>query len=89
MLPPSPLEPSRYLLGKHKAAIDVYDEAQRIGVNDWEVWHNKGLCYMHLKMYDKSIDCFTNANELQRHDVTFVQLGKVSSRLCELTDRCG
>jgi Bardet-Biedl syndrome 4 protein len=34
------------LLGKHKAAIDVYDEAQRIGVEDWEIWHNKGLCYM-------------------------------------------
>jgi len=57
----------------------VYDEAQRVGVNDWEVWHNKGLCYMHLKVYEKSIECFTSANELQRHDVTFVQLGKAYS----------
>lgn len=36
----------RYLLGKHKAAIDVYEEAQRIGIEDWEIWHNKGLCLM-------------------------------------------
>ncbi len=72
---------SLYLLGKHKAAIDVYCEAQRIGVHDWEVWHNMGLCYMYLKQYDKSIECFNNANELQRHDVTYMQLGKVCARV--------
>uniref|UniRef100_A0A7S0X8Q1 Bardet-Biedl syndrome 4 protein n=2 Tax=Mantoniella antarctica TaxID=81844 RepID=A0A7S0X8Q1_9CHLO len=68
---------SLYLLGKHKAAIDVYDEAQRIGVEDWEIWHNKGLCYMYLKDYDQSVDCFRQANEVQRHDTTFTQMGKV------------
>lgn len=68
---------SLYLLGKHKAAIDVYDEAQRIGVEDWEIWHNKGLCYMYLKQYDESVDCFRQANEIQRHDTTYVQMGKV------------
>lgn len=33
---------SLYLSGKHKQAIDVYEEAQRIGIDDWEVYHNKG-----------------------------------------------
>jgi Bardet-Biedl syndrome 4 protein len=69
----------RYLLGKHKAALEVYQEAQRIGINDWEIWHNMGLCYMYLKQYDKSIEAFNNANSMQRHDVTFMQLGKVRS----------
>jgi len=68
---------SLYLLGKHRAAIDVYVEAQRIGVDDWEIWHNKGLCYMYLKVYDKAIDGFRKANQIQRHDATFMQLGKV------------
>eukprot|EP00854_Cymbomonas_tetramitiformis_P024156 gene24156-29321_t len=68
---------SLYLLGKHKPAIDVYEEAQRIGIDDWEIWHNKGLCFMYLKMYDKAIDCFRRANQIQRHDATFMQLGKV------------
>ena len=67
----------RYLLGKHKAAIDVYEEAQRIGIDDWEIWHNKGLCYTYLKQYDTAIDCFKKANAIQRHDTTFIQLGKV------------
>eukprot|EP00275_Glaucocystis_incrassata_P001543 EC123291.1.p1 GENE.EC123291.1~~EC123291.1.p1 ORF type:complete len:137 (+),score=11.12 EC123291.1:203-613(+) len=49
---------SLYLLGKHKAAIEVYEEALRIGHDDWELWHNKGLCYMYLKQYDKAIECF-------------------------------
>ena len=68
---------SLYLLGKHKAAIDVYEEAQRIGIEDWEIWHNKGLCLMYLKHYDKSVECFRRANLIQRHDATFMQLGKV------------
>jgi len=67
----------RYLLGKHKAAIDVYEEAQRIGIEDWEIWHNKGLCLMYLKHYERSIECFRRANLIQRHDATFMQLGKV------------
>jgi Bardet-Biedl syndrome 4 protein len=28
---------SLYLLGKHKAAIEVYDEASKIGSPDWEI----------------------------------------------------
>ncbi|OLP76702.1 Bardet-Biedl syndrome 4 protein [Symbiodinium microadriaticum] len=36
-----------------------------------------GLCHMYLRQYDSSIDCFTKANAIQRHDVTFMQLGKV------------
>mmetsp|Transcript_19692 Transcript_19692/g.37527 ORF Transcript_19692/g.37527 Transcript_19692/m.37527 type:complete len:416 (+) Transcript_19692:40-1287(+) len=68
---------SLYLLGKHKAANDVYDEAQRLGVEDWEIWHNKGLCNMYMKVYEKAIDCFKKANQIQRHDATYMQLGKV------------
>ena len=38
---------SLYLLGRHRAANDVYDEAQKLAPDDWEVWHNKGLCHMY------------------------------------------
>lgn len=41
------------MLGKHKAAVDVYEEAQKMGAPDWEIMHNKGLCYMYLKAYEK------------------------------------
>uniref|UniRef100_A0A7S3GDF2 Uncharacterized protein n=1 Tax=Palpitomonas bilix TaxID=652834 RepID=A0A7S3GDF2_9EUKA len=68
---------SLYLLGKHKAAIDVYEEAQKIGIDDWEIWHNKGLCNMFLKKYKEAIESFRHANSIQRHDATYMQLGKV------------
>jgi len=68
---------SLYLLGKHKQAIDVYEEAQRIGIDDWEVWHNKGLCHLYLKAYQEACDDFKAANAIQRHDSTYMQLGKV------------
>lgn len=44
---------SLFLLGKHKAAIDVYEEAQKLSAPDWEIMHNKGLCLMYLKQYEK------------------------------------
>ena len=68
---------SLYLLGKHRQAIEVYAEAQRIGIDDWEVWHNKGLCHLHLKAYTDALDCFTHSNALNRHDSTYLQIGKV------------
>jgi Bardet-Biedl syndrome 4 protein len=68
---------SLYLLARHKAALDVYEEALRIGVDDWEIWHNKGLCNMYLKQYEQSAECFKRANSIQRHDTTYIQLGKV------------
>merc|ERR1712232_354181 len=68
---------SLYLLGKHRAAIEVFDEAQKVAPDDWEIWHNKGLCHMYLRQYENSVECFSKANQIQRHDVTFMQLGKV------------
>ena len=47
---------SLYLLGRHKQALDVYDEALRIGIDDWEIWHNKGLCNLYLKAYEPAAD---------------------------------
>ena len=66
-----------FLLGKHKSAIDVYAEAKKLNADDWEIWHNEGLCFVYRKEYDKAIDAFQNANSIQRHDSTFMQLGKV------------
>ena len=53
---------SLFLLGRHKPAIVVFYEALRLGVDDWEVWHNKGMCNMFLKKYSEAIDCFKRSN---------------------------
>ena len=42
---------SLHLLGKHAVALDVYDEAIKKQPRDWELYHNKGLCYVYLKQY--------------------------------------
>lgn len=68
---------SLYLLGKHKTALDVFDEAERLSKEDREIWHNKGMCFLYLKQYEKAIECFENANSIQRHESTFSQLGRV------------
>lgn len=32
---------------------------------------------MYLKQYDKAQECFMTANSIQRHDITYIELGKV------------
>lgn len=68
---------SLFLLGKHKAAIDVYVEAERLAPEDWELCHNKGLCYMYLKQYSEAQEALSGANRIARHDATYLQLGKL------------
>jgi Bardet-Biedl syndrome 4 protein len=65
------------LLGRHKAAIDVYSQAEKYAPSDWEIMHNKGLCFLYLKQYADSEDCFLSANAICKHDATYLQLGKV------------
>ncbi|CAN0124042.1 unnamed protein product, partial [Hapterophycus canaliculatus] len=66
-----------FLLGKHKAAIDVYDEAEKIDSEDWEIWHNRGLCYVHLKQFERALQAFEQANSISRHNTTYLHTGKV------------
>uniref|UniRef100_A0ABM0MBG2 Bardet-Biedl syndrome 4 protein-like n=1 Tax=Saccoglossus kowalevskii TaxID=10224 RepID=A0ABM0MBG2_SACKO len=68
---------SLFLLGRHKAAIDVYNEAAKLSQRDWEVSHNMGICYMYLKMYDKAKESLKHAIQCNRHDLSFIMLGKI------------
>lgn len=39
---------SLYLLGQHQVALDVFDEALHVYPNDWEIFHERGLCHLYL-----------------------------------------
>jgi len=67
-----------FLLGKHKAALDCLEEALRMGhQDDWQIWHNKGLCLAYLRKFEAAKDALQRANSIQRHDATFMQLGLI------------
>eukprot|EP00128_Syssomonas_multiformis_P002047 Colp12_sorted_trinity150504_noHs@1037 len=68
---------SLFLLGRHKAALEIYQDAATVRPDDWEILHNQGICYLHLKMYEEAKQMLTKANGVQRHDITYLQLGKV------------
>ena len=70
---------SLYLLGRHKAAIEVFDECINIDENDWEVYLFKGLSYKYLRVYEQAIICFKRANEIKPNDQTYLELGKLYS----------
>ncbi|XP_007906956.2 Bardet-Biedl syndrome 4 protein [Callorhinchus milii] len=68
---------SLFLLGKHKSAIEVYNEAARLNEKDWEIEHNLGVCYMYLKDFEKAKEHLNCALQHSKHDLSFVMLGKV------------
>ncbi len=47
---------SLYLLGKHRAAKELYDEAERVQPDDWEIANGKGQCYSYLRSYDLAVE---------------------------------
>lgn len=53
---------------------------EQLDAEDWEVWHNRGLCYLHAKQFDQALESFERANAVSRHDSTYLHMGKVSRR---------
>ena len=43
---------------------------------------------MYLRQYVQAVECFTRANAIQRHDITFMQLGKVRKELGSRSSKC-
>ncbi|XP_033119687.1 Bardet-Biedl syndrome 4 protein-like [Anneissia japonica] len=68
---------SLFLLGRHKAATEVYNEASRISERDWEISHNQGVCYMYLKEFMKAKECLKQAISFNKHDLSYVMLAKI------------
>ena len=68
---------SFYLLGKHQAALEVLSEAEQLSTEDRDIWYYKGMCFLYMKDYNKAIDCFETSNSIQKHENTYVQLGRV------------
>ena len=68
---------SLFLLGKHKNALDVFAEAEKLSPDDREIYHSQGMCYLYLKQYEKAVEAFENANSIQRYEATFIQLARV------------
>ncbi len=72
---------SLYLLGKHREALDVFEEAQNIDTEDRMVWYSKGMCQKFLRNYEEGIECFETANSIQKHDSAYMELGDIYVRM--------
>jgi Bardet-Biedl syndrome 4 protein len=70
-----------YLLGRHKTAADIYEEAKKLDANDWEACYGAGLCYAFAKDAEKALENFRKANTIQRHECTFLELGKLHTNM--------
>jgi len=68
---------SLYLLGRHKQAIDLFNECVELDANDWEIYLYKGLSYRYMRNFDEAVKCFRKSNELHPTENTYLELGKI------------
>ena len=69
---------SRFLLGRHKLAIEAYKQAElRSETTDWEIYHNLGVCYMYTKEMEPAKEHLTKALNFHKNDQSFITLGKI------------
>ncbi|KAI8809886.1 Bardet-Biedl syndrome protein 4 [Cladochytrium replicatum] len=68
---------SFFLLGRHKQAIGVYDEALKYAGTDWEILMNKGVSLVFLKDFEKAERTLVEALGVHRHDSSYAQLGNL------------
>jgi Bardet-Biedl syndrome 4 protein len=68
---------SLYLLGRHKQAIELFNECLELDAKDWETYFYKGLSYRYMRQFDDAIKVFTQSNQLYPNENTFLELGKV------------
>ncbi len=65
------------MLGRHKAAIDVFNESIKILPADWEITHNLGICHWHLKNIEKAKQYFKEAINMSKNEHSFLMLAKL------------
>eukprot|EP00051_Salpingoeca_urceolata_P013722 m.173628 g.173628 ORF g.173628 m.173628 type:complete len:481 (-) comp17874_c0_seq2:36-1478(-) len=67
---------SLFLMGRHLAALEVYEQTADLGLKDWHIFHNQGVCHSHLGNFGAAEKCFREALALYKHDNTYIQLSK-------------
>ena len=65
------------MLGRHKQAIELFDECLELDPKDWEIFFYKGLSARYLRQFEDAIHNFKTANDLHPNENTFLELGKV------------
>lgn len=65
------------MLGRHKQAIEIFNDCLEIDKSDWEIFYYKGLSYRYLKLFQDAISCFEQANQLHSSENTYLELGRV------------
>ncbi|CAG2054305.1 unnamed protein product [Timema podura] len=69
---------SLYLLGRHRLAVEAYLEAEAVATKpDWAIYHNLGLCLVHVGEQAKAKDNFLRALQCSRQEETYMALAKI------------
>jgi Bardet-Biedl syndrome 4 protein len=66
------------LLGRYRVAIDAYKEALTRTSDDWEIFHNLGLCYMQLREFSEAKKYLSQALQVSEiQEASYLALGKI------------
>mmetsp|Transcript_25960 Transcript_25960/g.45899 ORF Transcript_25960/g.45899 Transcript_25960/m.45899 type:complete len:353 (-) Transcript_25960:5104-6162(-) len=70
-----------FLLGKASQAISNFDRLLARYEDDWELHYLKGLSMSYRGETAQAIECFRTANLIEKHDATYIELGRVYAQV--------
>ncbi|GAB6027855.1 Bardet-Biedl syndrome 4 protein [Chamberlinius hualienensis] len=76
---------SLFLLGRHKAAADLFEESKKLTDKDWDILHGLGECYHCMGDLEKAKECFREAFVVGKREESFIALGKVCMEQNEIS----
>lgn len=69
----------RFLLGRHKLAINAYQKSQLLNdESDWETHYNMGLCYLYMKDLDKAKEHMNSSLQARVSQEAFQVLAQIA-----------
>ncbi|CAG9461157.1 unnamed protein product [Pedinophyceae sp. YPF-701] len=72
---------SLHLLGKHEAAIEVYNEVIQLAGRQWDVMFAIGQCYLNLREHESAAEAFKESLSSQQNDQVYMALGKLLTQM--------
>jgi Bardet-Biedl syndrome 4 protein len=66
-----------YLMGKHREALEVFEQASDMYSEDRAIWYCKGLCCKLLHDYDDAIEHFKTSNSILHNEKSFMAIAEV------------
>lgn len=67
----------RFLLGRHKSALETFEQAIKEDPHDWELYYWLGVCFYHMKENTRAKDSLKHSVDISKRECSLALLGTI------------